>query len=96
MIEYDASVIVTFAENLYDQAERVVALTTFAGILVGALLGFAIGSAFQGTSLTAVIGAVVVGVLAFNIAQQKAFAMRLQAQTALCQVQIELNTRTES
>jgi hypothetical protein len=39
------------------------------------------------------VGALLVGVTAFRMGQEKAFALRLQAQTALCQLQIEANTR---
>lgn len=93
MVAYDASIIVTFAEKLYEQADRVVLTYTIGGALIGASLGLAIGIRLQNAGLIASVGAVFVGAMAFIVGQQKAFALRLQAQTALCQVQIESNTR---
>jgi hypothetical protein len=34
----------------------------------------------------------VLGLVGYSLAQDKAFQLKLQAQVALCQVQIELNT----
>lgn len=93
MIEYDASVIVTFAEKLYEQAQHVVVTTTIVGVLAGVAIGIAFDSAFGTLPLAVVVAAAAGGVLAFNIGQQKAFSLRLQAQIALCQVWIESNTR---
>lgn len=94
MVSYDAQVIVTFAERLYKQADSIAATYAIVGALVGASIGAAVGNAFGGMAFIGlVIGAVVVGAIAFGIGQQKGFALRLQAQVALCQVQIEANTR---
>ena len=38
------------------------------------------------------IGGVLVGVVGFLLGSQRAFLLKLQAQTALCQIQIEQNT----
>ena len=52
-------------------------------------------SVLGGALIGGSIGALVLGLIAFSLGQQKAFALRLQAQVALCQVQIEANTRGE-
>ncbi len=98
MTKYDESVIVEFADSLYEQAESIVRLYTAVGVLVGAGIGAAIGGMLlSGSGFgPAVIGAIVVGGAAFQTGRQKAFALRLQAQVALCQVQIEANTRPAS
>jgi hypothetical protein len=63
--------------------------------VVGGAAGGAIGAALPGASslLLVLIGAVIVGAIAWQLGRQKAAALRLQAQVALCQVQIEENTR---
>ena len=94
MPDYDASVICEFAESLYSQARGVVLSYTLAGILIGASVGAAIGSSFRQGGVFGIAGAVIVGAIAYQLGRQKAFALRLQAQVALCQVQIEANTRT--
>jgi hypothetical protein len=94
MVNYDPQIIVAFAENLYRQASSVIATYTVLGVLVGLVLGVGLGNAVLGSAgIGAVIGGVVVGGIAFSLGQQKAFGLRLQAQVALCQVQIETNTR---
>lgn len=95
MTEFDESVIVEFADMLYRQAASIVIVYTMVGALVGAGIGAGLGTALRiGSVMVAVVvGAVVVGMAAYQSGRQKAFALRLQAQVALCQVQIEANTR---
>jgi hypothetical protein len=68
------------------------------GVLVGLMVGGVVVSGIEidGSGLIgAALGALLLGALGFKVGQQKAFALRLQAQVALCQVQIEANTRGE-
>lgn len=83
---YDATVIQQYADGLYAQAKR----TVIVHALLGALIGLA--AAFV-TPVLGLLGALLVGAIGYVIGQNKAFSLRLQAQTALCQVQIERNTR---
>ena len=92
MVNYDAQVIVTFAQRLYKQAASIAATYALLGALVGAAIGAAVGNALGSWFVVMVVGIVVVAGLAFAIGQQKAFSLKLQAQVALCQVQIEANT----
>jgi hypothetical protein len=94
MVTYDASVIESFAEALYAQAKSIVIRYTILGGLIGFGIGYAIANNARGDGTT--VGAVVAvagAILGFMQGQSKAFALRLQAQTALCQVQVEKNTR---
>jgi uncharacterized membrane protein YfcA len=86
--EYDAKVIYDFAGRLYSKAGTIMAIYAMAG----ALLGFFLGYAARGGG-SAVLGAVVLGGIGFYLGNEKAFQLKLQAQTALCQVKIEENTR---
>ncbi len=106
---YDPLIIHSYAKALYDQGERIVAnakgLSLFLGLLVS-LIAFAIGSSEADKvgerilPLPALLGGIVFTAVLYGIwvpaAQRKAFALKLQAQTALCQLQIEINTRPDS
>lgn len=87
-MQYDQKIIVEFASRLYSRATSVVATYTVFGVLVGAGAGGAIGH-----GAGALIGAVIGGAIGYSMGSEKAFQYRLQAQTALCQAQIESNTR---
>ena len=94
MASYDPSVILAFTDKLYAQAASIVGVYTVIGVLAGGALGATVGGvAHAAPPLVALVGAALVGAIAFQLGQQKAFALRLQAQVALCQVQIEANTR---
>jgi hypothetical protein len=88
MINYDSSVIQAFAKRLYGRAGTLVALCLCAGGILGAALG--ILTANREYLLLLVLLGVLFGYL-FGV--ERAFQLKLQAQMALCQVQIELNTR---
>jgi hypothetical protein len=88
MISYDPTVIRTFAQQLYDRASTIVIVNTLIGILIGGTIGkFVFGNG--GLLMLAAAG----GGIGFFLGMQKAFILKLQAQTSLCQVQIEENTR---
>jgi hypothetical protein len=95
MAAYDPSVIVTFADGLYGQAASIEGTYALAGALIGGAVGGAIGAAIAGGSslMVGIFGAAIVGVVGWQVGRQKAAGLRLQAQVALCQVQIEANTR---
>lgn len=93
MAEYDSRLIYTFAERLYSQARA----TVFIFSLLGAGLGYGLGMFVSGTrespSILGLIFAIIAGVIGFLAGMQRAFALKLEAQIALCQVKIEENTR---
>jgi hypothetical protein len=97
---YDPQVIERFADRLYEKAQSFVV----GSVIVGAALGAAFG-AVPLTSLgaswpipssfgfaTMLVGAVSGAVLGYRIGDARSFSYMLQAQSALCQLQIELNT----
>ena len=88
MTRYDPSIIIDYAENLYRQADMTLISTIAVGVLIGGGLG-----AIINRPVGAIVGAVACGFLGYLIGQNMAFQMKLQAQVALCQVQIEQNTR---
>ena len=97
-VKYDADVIVTFAARLYKQAGSIVASYTFLGALLGLLVGGTAAAMLQRDDLmvaVAIVVALIAGAVGYVRGQERAFTLRLQAQTALCQVQIEQNTRPQ-
>ena len=93
---YDPSVIHEFAKRLYKQASSLVLNSTILwGFLCaggGALAALALQPFDYGPVVVAV--STLLGAIAgYNRGLEQAFRLRLEAQTALCQVQIEINTR---
>ena len=96
MVEYDSKVLYDFADRLYKRASRIVLSYT----VVGAVLGFALGgggavaaNAAESAWIVGIVAAALLGATGFSMGQEKAFTLRLQAQTALCQAKTEENTR---
>jgi gas vesicle protein len=94
-IVYDASVIQEFAERLYSQATSIIFTSTVLGGIIGAIVGAVAAEALKATNATvmgAMIGAAVGGLFGFSRGRERAFKLKLEAQRALCEVQIEKNT----
>ncbi|MGC8729420.1 MAG: hypothetical protein ACP5SD_09170 [Elusimicrobiales bacterium] len=110
MVQYDEKIIQEYAENLYIIADRIVFWAKLKyGIIWGIVLGI-IGGVFGiyslldqreagvmiGSSLAGFIIGGIIGVKRGKIkGEAEAFEYRLKAQTALCQVKIEQNTRKD-
>lgn len=98
--QYDPTIIASFAERLYVQAGRIIFMFAALGGLVscigGGVLGSLMGGHSDGSSF-AMVGALALGAagawLGYSFGRERAFELKLRAQTALCQLQIELNTR---
>lgn len=88
-MQYDSKIIQEFAARLYRKANSVIATYTILGVIIGLGAGAAVG---QGAG--AIVGAAIVGVIGFVLGTERAFQYKLQAQTALCQVEIEKNTKS--
>lgn len=88
MAQYDPKVIHKFADHLYSKANAVIVIYTIVGALIGGIGGYVL----KGSSV-ALLGLVILGALGLYIGIGKAFSLKLQAQTALCQLKIEENTR---
>lgn len=103
---YDPSLIESYAAALYKQAESLVVRAQFLSFIVGSLVSLLlfVGGTVQADKvgerilpIPALIGAAAFTAVLYAVwvgaAQRRAFALKLQAQTALCQLQIEINTR---
>ena len=88
MQTYDGAVIQAFASKLYASAAWGLFLYP---LFLGGAAGVS-GGAFYGRGV-GLAGLVAGALFGYYVASQRAFRLRLLAQTALCQVQIEENTR---
>jgi hypothetical protein len=99
---YDPRVIEQFAEKLYRKASAFVAGSVVIGAALGAAFGAipltSLGASWPIPSLfgfaTLLVGGLVGAVIGYVIGDTRSFGYRLQAQAALCQLQIERNTAT--
>lgn len=87
-VEYDPKIIQEFSDRLYAKANSIIRSYAIVGVL---LLG--IGGLATQEPMFGLIVAVLGGVIGYMLGKEKAFSYKLQAQTALCQVQIETNSR---
>ncbi|HEX8379870.1 MAG TPA: hypothetical protein VF619_04895 [Allosphingosinicella sp.] len=89
MISYDPKVIQEFADSLYSRADGIIMTYSAIGALLGLLAGYMVGGSGGG-----VLGVLLGLGIGYWMGTQRAFLLKLQAQQALCQVQIERNTGT--
>lgn len=88
--EYNPDLIQKLADKLYSQANTAILLGSLFGLVAGGFFGF---SASQGSGVGSIVGVLIGGLVGYLIGQSRAFSLRVQAQIALCQRQIEFNTR---
>lgn len=93
-MKYDENIIVMFARRLYRKADFIVMIYILMYGAFGMLAGLATNNNAIGLNTLATVA--VFGALGYVMGSDKAFQLRLMAQTALCQVQIEKNTRIYS
>lgn len=82
-----------FAKAMYSRAALVVGVYTVLGILFFGTAGLTIGDFTGSAESSAMVGGIIGGFLGYWFGNMKANALRLEAQVALCQVEIEKNTR---
>lgn len=98
---YDEVIIYMGVERLYARANTRIATYTLLGVGIGLSIGYVIagllGEVGGGRRVPfEALCVLLFGGIGFSIGRDRAFALRLQAQTALCQVKTEENTRAAS
>lgn len=99
MNTYDPQVIQRYADRLYARTTGVIVVSTVLGVIVGAAADPFIQQALPvalSTQWPQWASPLALGIIGFLQGTEKAAALKIQAQTALCQMQIELNTRKSS
>jgi hypothetical protein len=100
-VDYDPQVIEQFAESLYRKAMSSQRGSVVVGLVLGAVFGgipltslcesWPIPSSFGFATL--IVGSIAGGIIGFVIGDARSFGYKLQAQAALCQVEIQRNTQ---
>lgn len=95
MAEYDPKVIQDYAEGLYKQSKSVTTCYFFIGIFAAILIFSKISEILMGEFdfLIIAIGVFLGSVMGLFAGRNRAFEMQLEAQQALCQVEIQENTK---
>jgi outer membrane lipoprotein SlyB len=94
-VTYDAAVIQHFADRLYREAAVIIFKAVFLGVLAGAIIGgitAVVVQQRQNLVTASVFGALLGGLVGYSRGRERAFELKLRAQEALCQVQIEKHT----
>jgi hypothetical protein len=99
-VDYDERVICQFADRLYRRAASTIGVYTFLGGLIGVLVVVLGGASYAarsghwpGLEGPGIFVGGIAAMIGFFVGRERAFTLRLTAQTALCQAQIERNTR---
>lgn len=100
-VRYDPSILRKFATELYNEADSVLIAAAVRGFAIwggiSVVCGYVMSDTGDGRTTTAIIvgcGGGLVGAFVGRLgALAQANSLRVQAQTALCQVEIERNTR---
>jgi hypothetical protein len=102
-VDYDPQVIEKFATSLYRKSISAQRGSVACGAVLGALFGgvpltslgasWPIPHSFGFATLLA--GAIVGGIIGYVIGDARSFGYKLQAQAALCQVEIQRNTQAQ-
>ena len=91
MAKYDPAEMQRLAEKLQAKAVSVMIIYPFNGAVFGAAATYFATSAK--VSLLMVVGALAGIAIGFELGRQRALALKSQAQSLLCQLKIEENTR---
>ena len=99
-VMYDETIIYTGVERLYARANTRIATYTLLGVGIGLSIGYVmaglLGEVAEWRMPYEALCILLFAGIGFSIGRERAFVLRLQAQTALCQLKIEENTRAAS
>ena len=96
MPQYDAKVLQSLADRSHQQSRFATIGGVATGIISGGLFGYAATLIFSFQTSYLVPGAIGGTIFGVLIGRQKALALRLQSQTALCLIEIEKHAKKSS
>ncbi|MFP4472764.1 MAG: hypothetical protein ACLFPX_02695 [Candidatus Omnitrophota bacterium] len=95
MAKYEPKFIHDYADGLYKEAKSVVTCHFFIGMFAGMLVFLKVAEIAVGgfDFLIVAIGTFIGAVMGYNSGRGRSYEMQLEAQQALCQLNLEQNTR---
>lgn len=97
LVNYQPKIIQSFAQKLYSKADSIEALYSIAGLLVGLFMFVGASGAGKSEGAVVLVMAISGAILGLYIGKQigisRAIQYRIEAQKALCFVEIEKNTK---
>ena len=95
MADYDPKIIQDYAEGLYKQAKSIVTCYFFIGIFGGLVIFAKVSDVLIGELdfLVVAIGIFIGAVIGLFAGKNRAFEMKLEAQEALCRIEIQKNSK---
>lgn len=90
---YNPAILGEFAQRLINRANTIVALYTFFGVVLGGVTFFVLNTVMVMAQPAPLLIAVIAFAMCVVTGVERSFTLRVQAQTVLCQVAIEANTR---
>ncbi len=98
MAHYNPETIRAFANRLYARAALTAVTSTILGVLIGLVAAPFLLQSLPGSVAIRCpewVIALLLGAIGLGQGMERGFLLKLQAQTALCQLEIEKNTRIE-
>ncbi len=93
-VSYDPAILRRHALNLYRLAERITTTCRIVGALIGGAVAYFAARASSVNALVPALAGFLLGALLGHLyGVARTFALKVEAQRTLCQVQIEENTR---
>lgn len=93
IVQYDPNIIRGYAETLYRRASRIVIMAGVSGFVLSAGFGALFMSAVKDNATGVLMFGLFGMLIGVTVGRGRALVLQLQAQSALCQVAIEANTR---
>lgn len=94
-MQYDEKIIEKHAKKLYQQANSTIIAWSLLFLLLGAGISVGLAAVLDSEpTIWVAVGAIIGGLFGYSAGSARAFSLKLTAQTALCQMQIERNTRS--
>lgn len=96
MQEYDPRILQQAVDDLYNEADGIVLVYTLLGVCIGGLVCFlleAVATKERGVGFGGLLGAVLFGLVGYNLGKRRSWDLRFRAQQLRLQMQIEENTR---
>lgn len=90
---YDPEILGQFSQRLLRRADSILAIYFLAGLAISVVVFYSATAMMLVPPVLALAASALVWILCVSAGYERAFSLRVQAHTVLCQVAIEMNTR---